>query len=100
MKVPSSIKAFGRVYKITRDSDIADKLECWGYLDASKDSLLLRKRGADFTSGHEKQVFFHELMHIVDANFHVGLTEEQVQTMAVGLVTIIEGNSLDFTDDK
>lgn len=100
MKIPTQVKAFGRIYKVIRDNDMPDKMECWGYLDAMKDVLVLRKRNCEFTPGHEKQVFLHELMHIVDSNFHVGLTEEQIQTMAVGLTTIIEDNQLDFRDGK
>lgn len=100
MKIPTQIKAFGRIYKIVRDNDITSKMECWGYLDAMKDTIVLKRRGCEFTSGHEKQVFLHELIHVVDSNFHVGLTEEQIQTMAVGLTTIIEDNSLDFTSTK
>ena len=100
MKIPTQVKAFGRIYKIVRDNDITNRMECWGYLDAMKDILVLKKRDCEFTPGHEKQVFLHELMHIVDSNFHVGLTEEQIQIMAVGLTTIIEDNNLDFTNGK
>lgn len=100
MKIPTQVKAFGRVYKVIRDNETTNKMECWGYLDAMKDVIVLRKRDCEFTPGHEKQVFLHELMHLVDSNFHVGLTEEQVQTMAVGLTTVIEDNKLDFTSDK
>jgi hypothetical protein len=100
LKIPSSIKAFGRVYRIVRDNDITEKMGCWGYLDATKDILVLKKRDCEFTPGHEKQVFLHELFHVVDTNFQVGLSEEQVQTLAVGLTTIIEDNGLDFTNGK
>jgi len=100
LKVPEKVKAFGRSYKIQRDNDTTNKMECWGYLDAFKDIVVLRKRDCDFTPGHEKQVFLHELMHIVDINFHIGLTEEQIQTLSVGLVTIMEDNNLNFGNDK
>lgn len=100
MKIPNQVKAFGRIYKVTRDNETTNKMECWGYLDAMKDVIVLRKRDCEFTPGHEKQVFLHELMHVVDSNFHVGLTEEQIQTMAVGLATVIEDNKLDFTNGK
>jgi hypothetical protein len=100
LKIPKTVKAFGRSYRIIRDNETTNKMECWGYLDAMRDIIMLRERDLDFTSGHEKQVFFHELMHVVDNNFHVGLTEEQIQTMSVGMVTIIEDNQLDFKDEK
>jgi len=98
LNIPKQVKAFGRIYKIIRDTDTTNKMECWGYLDAMTDTIVLRKRSCEFTPGHEKQVFFHELMHVVDSNFHIGLTEEQIQTMSVGITTIIEDNKLDFTN--
>ena len=88
------------MYKIERENSITGKMECWGYLDAMKDIIVLRQRDEDFTPGHEKQVFLHELIHVVDSNFHVDLTEEQVQTLAVGLNTVIEDNELNFSDGK
>lgn len=100
MKIPKQVKAFGRIYRIIRDNDTTNKMECWGYLDAMRDVIVLRERDSEFTPGHEKQVFLHELMHVVDSNFRVGLTEEQIQTMSVGLATVIEDNQLDFTDGK
>lgn len=100
MKIPNKIKAFGRTYIVHRDNDMTNMLDCWGYVDPYKDIISIKKRDTEFTSGHEKQVLLHELIHLVDNNFNVGLNENQVQILAVGLSTIIGDNKLDFTDDK
>jgi hypothetical protein len=100
LKIPKSIKAFGREYKIVRENSTTRKLECWGYFDDMEDTIVLRERSVGFTSGHERQVFLHEIIHIIETNLPIGLTEEQVQTIAVGLSTIIDDNKLDFTDGK
>jgi hypothetical protein len=99
LKIPKQIKAFGRTYTIVRDNNVTDRMECWGYLDAMRDVIVLKERNSEFTLGNEKQVFLHELMHVVDSNFHIGLTEEQIQTLSVGLVTILTDNNLDFSQE-
>jgi len=100
MKIPTTLKAFGRKYQVEREDEVTGKLECWGYLDAYRDILVLRRRGPEFTPGHEKQVFLHELLHIIDTNFHINLSEDQIQIISVTLNAIIEDNHLDFTNDK
>jgi hypothetical protein len=100
MKVPTSIKAFGRVYKIERENDITEKMEVWGYVDSCRDVVVLRKRDEEFTIGHERQVLLHEILHVINNNLHVGLGEDQVQLISVGLVTIMHDNGLDFSCEK
>lgn len=97
MKIPSKIKAFTRTYAVIRDDDETSRLGCWGMLDAFRDEIILKKRGLEFTEGHEKQVFLHELIHLVDSNFHLELTEEETQLLAVGLTMIMEANKLNFS---
>jgi hypothetical protein len=98
LKVPKKIKAFGREYQIIRDNHITDKIEVWGYLDLFRDEIVLKKRTEEFTVGHEKQVFMHELIHLIDDNLKICLSEDQTQSLAVGLVTVMCENKLDFND--
>jgi hypothetical protein len=99
LRIPKKIKAFGREYAVVRDTHFADKVECWGYLDLLTDEILMKKRSTDaFTMTREKQVFMHELIHIIDDNLKLGLDEPQTQRLAVGIVTIIIDNRLDFND--
>lgn len=92
------MKAFGREYQIIRDNTITDKIECWAFLDLFRDEIVMKKRSTEFCMGHEKQVLLHELIHLVDDNLRIGLSEEQTQMLAVGLVAIMVDNKLDFTD--
>lgn len=99
MRVPKKLIGFGRVYTVIRDTHIADKVECWGFLDLLTDELFMKKRSIEnFPMSREKQVFMHELIHIVDDNLKIGLDELQTQRLAVGLITLIVANKLDFND--
>jgi hypothetical protein len=100
LNIPKRLKAFGRVYQIKRENDITGMMEVWGFVDSCKDYISIKKRDDEFTEGHEKTVFLHEIIHVIDNTFHVGLDESQVQTLAVGLVTIMTDNLLDFSNDK
>ena len=100
MKIPTKVFAFGRTYSVIRDNEITRTMECWGYLDSHKDVLAMRKRDENFTAGHERQVFAHEVFHIIDNNLHIGLSEEQIHALAIGFITIIEDNKLDFTSES
>jgi hypothetical protein len=99
LKIPSKLKAFGRIYKVERESEVTGKMECWGYFDSYRDTVVLKKRGLEFTPGREKQVFMHEIFHILDDSLHIKLDEDQIQLLAVGLSTIIDDNKLNFADN-
>jgi len=97
--IPKKIKAFGRLYSVHRDNNITDKIDCWGYIDHSTDEIVLKKRSLDFTMGHERQTFMHEIIHLVDDNLKVGLDEKQTQLLSAGLTTILADNKLDISND-
>lgn len=99
MRIPKRLKAFGREYAVVRDTHIADKVECWGFLDLLTDEIFMKKRSDEnFPMTREKQVFMHEIIHIIDDNLKIGLDELQTQRLAVGLITLIIANKLDFND--
>ena len=98
MVIPEEIRAFARTYKITRDNEETEEFNCWGFVDAYKDKITLKERGEEFTQGHEKQVFMHELIHVIDNVLGICIGEKKTQLLAVGLVTVIEDNGLDFCD--
>jgi hypothetical protein len=99
LNIPEKLVVFGREYSVVRDSHTADRSECWGFLDLLTDEILLKARSSDaFSMTREKQVFMHELIHIIDDNLRIGLGDDDAQRLAVGLVTLIVDNKLDFND--
>jgi hypothetical protein len=100
LKIPKTVKVLGRVYKVIRDNSLADDKMCWGYFDSREDIIVLRERDYKLTPGRERQVFLHELIHVLDDSLQIKLSEKQVQLLAVGLTCLIEENELDFRDGK
>jgi hypothetical protein len=100
LKIPKKVTAFGRTYVIHRDNNAANIKQCWGFFDPIADTIILREHDCDLTSGRERQVFVHEIIHLLDDNLQIKLNEKQTQLLAVGLSTIISENGLDFRDGK
>jgi hypothetical protein len=98
LKIPKKIKAFGRTHNVIRDNKVAEEKQCWGFFDSVTDTVVLRERDGELTPGRERQVFLHELLHVIDDSLQLNLREKQVQLLSVGLTTIIEENGLDFRD--
>lgn len=46
----------------------------------------------DFFKSSQRSTLFHEAIHAVDHVYGIGLTEEQVRSLEVGLLTMIDEN--------
>ena len=96
MKVPKSIKAFGRSYSVLHDNEVTDYHDCYGLVMHGQEHVYLQKRGPAFSEAKEGGVLMHEIFHIIDENLRCGLTEDQVGLLATGMYAIIVDNQLSF----
>ena len=46
----------------------------------------------DYTGQTQEIALLHEVLHIVDSAFNVGLTEEQVRVLTHGLLALVKDN--------
>jgi len=96
LKIPKKIRAFGRIYDVVHDDEITASYDSYGLVAHDKEHVFLKERGTSFSKEKEAATLFHELIHIVEENLRIELTEEQVGLLSVGLYTIIVDNKLDF----
>jgi hypothetical protein len=90
------VRILGRDFKVIRDTNATEALTAWGFCDRLTDEIVLRKRGSEYTEGQEKSTFLHESIHVIDDLLKLGLNEEQVSLLSVGVLALIVDNKLDF----
>ena len=102
MKIPRKVKILNRHYSVVRNNNLSDSYageRCWGVIDFDKAIIVMRKRDTEeFQEFKEAETFMHEILHGLDEAFEIGLSEKKISTLAVGIVTAIRDNKLDFLD--
>jgi len=105
MKIPNTLKAFGRliaVKKVKAATDIDPKGGCIGRYDSNASLITLATQKAEsgaLSSDAVCETFSHEVIHVAN-DFMLEpdrrLDEGQVQQISIGLFTLIRDNKLRF----
>jgi hypothetical protein len=82
-----TLKALGQVYAVIDDSQ---DLRAGGYLASTKHSKL--EIVVDTASPSVQSSYLHEILHIIDTELSLGLSEETVRRMEVGIRSIWHDN--------
>ena len=86
MKIPKKIMLFNRVYKVKMVKKIEKKEDKDGAVYYDRQEInILRGMPADYTW----RVFLHELDHLIDDEYAMDLTEENITRMANGLDQVL-----------
>ena len=94
MKIPRKIRMDGVDWKIIKTSnDLNSNIMGTTYPHA-KEILL------STDSGQIESTFLHEVVHVIDLDRGLELSENQVQSLASGLYAAIVDNNLDFRRGK
>ena len=92
MKIPRKLKIDGEKWTVEKISVRQNDLET-RYLGCTDH---LKKKITIDIKHRTDSTFLHEIIHAVDVNRHLELSEEQVKSMAYGLYAVIVDNKLDF----
>jgi hypothetical protein len=101
MKIPKNIKIFARHYKVIRSNDAAAQFSpgCWGLIDYEHSEIVVKPRADNFQEFKEAETLLHEIIHGVDESLMLKLSENKVNLLAAGLVTVFRDNKLNFSDE-
>jgi len=102
MKIPKTIKIGASRWRVTLKPD------CWPSEDKGTDFLgqarygnqeiwiALADEGTPLPEASIADTLLHEVIHSISRTYGIGLTEEQTNGMAGGLLQVIRDNNLDF----
>ena len=97
MRIPKSVKFGGLVIAVDDSFTeiLSDKNEpLWGQSMPGGKIRLLSK--TTLPPSHRAETFLHELIHQVDGNYHLELSEQATTLLAHGLFAIFVQNKLRF----
>ena len=94
MKIPKMIVADGQKWNVRIASDEMGSNILGTTFPMIKEILL------NEVNPEMPVVLLHELIHVVDFNRGLGLTEEQVTSLSSGIYALIVDNKLDFRKQK
>ena len=94
MKIPRKLRIDGEDWRVKKIKVNQNDLETrfFGMADHME-----RKITID-TVHRTDSTFLHEIVHAVDVNRHLSLTEEQVKSLSHGLYAVIKDNKLNFNE--
>lgn len=80
------IKILGRTYKVfTRPIKDVDKVMVFGFCDYRTQEIHLHKK---LCRERKLETTLHEIVHVLDGDMGIGLSEKQVARLAVGLAGV------------
>jgi len=100
MNLPSTLKVGGFTYKIIQNYRFSERSD----LLRQADSFLLKIKfsnidvnGTPLPKDKKREVFFHELLHCIDAVYNAGkLDEDTTVRLGNGLAQVLKDNKLDL----
>ncbi|MDF2805021.1 MAG: hypothetical protein K0S61_4926 [Anaerocolumna sp.] len=97
MNIPESVKIGFKDYKINKvDGDVIDGTAvCYGNIKFDDGIINIANK---YSTDQVNCTLFHEVIHGIDDNFDIGLSEEQTQKLGKGLYGFIKDNPLIFKD--
>jgi hypothetical protein len=92
MKIPETLKVGPFPYRVERPALVNnERRDRVG--EADNANLVIRIE-AGLVPERSEEVFFHEMVHVADVFMGVGLNEEQVERLSVGLYMVLKENNL------
>ena len=88
MKRPDRVRVMGKVYSITYIEN-SDAIESNGVCKNDTLSILIAD---ELPPDEERDTLLHEIVHAVDNQISIGLTEKKVRQIATGLMQVILDN--------
>jgi Zn-dependent peptidase ImmA (M78 family) len=96
MKIPKKINLCGHTYEVIYKKQILmDGRECYGLCDIDKHVIYLKTGMAET---QRMDVLLHECIHAIEGIFGLNLTETAVNNLAIGLLSLIRENKLNFLE--
>jgi hypothetical protein len=93
MKIPKSIRAFGRVYDVKIIDFMADKRNHTHKGMLNNDQCLIELDKTIHQTVRE-ETFLHEIIHLICHNMEIDAPEEDVGRLGVGIYHILKDNKL------
>jgi len=88
MQIPEEIEFMSQTWHI-REATHKELVDCLGQCDPQTNTILLDPSLPDSVM---LQTLFHELVHVLEMTLNQCLTEQQVDSMASGLVHLLKTN--------
>ena len=94
MKIPKSLRLDGEDWKIELIHNTEHDLDVrhYGKTDDSKSLITLE------ANHHTDETFLHEIIHTIETNRFLEMTEQQVFSLSHGLYAVIRDNKLNFNE--
>lgn len=84
-----SVDVLGKTYKIRFVKNKQMDEQEYGLVDFNSMGILVnRERGKD----HQKDTVIHEIIHALDEDLAMGLTEKQVRNLGCGFFQVLKSN--------
>jgi hypothetical protein len=88
MKIPEEIEFMSQIWHI-RAATHKELTDCLGLCDPQTNTIIL---DPTLPNSVMLQTLIHELIHLIEMTLNQCLTEQQVDTMASGLVHLLKAN--------
>jgi hypothetical protein len=106
MKIPRRIKVAGHWIKIVQAKKctfkiLPTKIQL-GESDNLDNTITLRLKfaGDNISESNIAETFLHEIIHVIDHKFNLGLKEDSVYKLSQGLFAVIRDNKINFLSEE
>lgn len=90
MKIPKSVKVGAhRIETVFKAHPKVGGRECWGTFTASKGLIELQ---TGLPAGRTQETWVHEILHAIEQDRSIGLSERQVSQLAPAIYTFLKDN--------
>ena len=93
MNLPGTVKVGAFVYRIEREAQVRadDDRRLCGQVDHMRQVIRI---GEGMAAEQEYDTFLHEVLHAIDHNGQIGLTEKQIHRLSSGILGVLLDNHL------
>jgi hypothetical protein len=100
VRCPSKVKVGPHKYTISKDKGDDGDSKFMGTTNNNllKITVRLELDGEKVPESQVTETFLHEILHVIDLLYDLDLKENQIGALAVGILTTIRDNKLDFLD--
>lgn len=98
MNIPSKVKIGPHKYTVSQNKEADGDNNFMGTTNNNlcKISVRLELDGEKVPESQIAETFLHEIIHVIDLLYDLELKENQIGALAVGLLTTIRDNKLNF----
>lgn len=100
MNIPSKVKIGPHKYSVSLNKEADGDNTYMGTTNNNlcKISVRLELDGEKVPESQVTETFLHEILHVIDLLYDLDLKENQIGALAVGILTIIRDNKLNFLE--